>query len=183
MTETRDDKWLVRACLRGDLDAFGQLVERYQRPIFNAAFRIVGNYEDAEDVTQTVFVKAYQNLAQYKHKYKFFSWIYRMVVNESINFLSRARKTTILDVATQSPRKGPHEQYVHKELEERIQGALLRLAPEYRVLIILRHFEELSYREIAYILDLPERKVKARLFRARQMLKEILSTKGVTAHD
>ena len=83
----KDDAVLVRECLQGNPQAFGILVDRYQMVIFNLAYRICNNYNDADDITQTVFIKVYENLRKYKSRYKFFSWLYRIAVNEALNMV------------------------------------------------------------------------------------------------
>jgi len=182
MAET-DDLKLVRDTLGGDPKAYGSLVDRYQKPVFNAAFRIVSNYEDAKDVTQTVFVKAYEKLDSFKSSYKFFSWIYKMTINEAINFLNRKIPGTNLNEDIPSRENTPEERFRHYELGEIIQDALMQLSVEYRVVIVLRHFGDVSYNEISYILGIPEKTVKSRLYSARRMLNGILTKRGIDAHD
>jgi len=169
-----DDIALVEQCLSGDTDAFGALVDRYQQAVFNVALRMVNRYEDAQDIAQTVFLKAYRNLGSYKAEYKFFSWIYRMVVNESINFLERRRSTELLEDIHVSSEPDPHVSLETAELNRSLERAIASLLPEYRAVIILRHFEDLSYDEIARILRIPEKTVKSRLFSARRQLREAL---------
>lgn len=177
-----DELLLIRECLMGHPESFEALVDKYQKPIFNVALRMLNNHEDARDVTQSVFVKAFEKLDTYSPKYKFFSWIYRMVINDSINFINKRKRLDELDPKMIAPEKGPEQEYHEIELSERIQDALMQLQIDYRAVIVLRHFEDLSYREIAFVLDLPEKTVKSRLFTSRQMLKDILLTKGI-AHD
>jgi len=181
MTELGDFHY-VKECLRGHPNAFEPLIDKYQKPIFNAALKMLSNYEDAQDVTQSVFVKAFEKLDSFDPKYKFFSWIYRMVINESINFLKKRRWIEELDSNIVTLDKNPERKLDEIELSERVQTALMKLRMDYRVVIILKHFENLSYREIGYILDIPEKKVKSRLFISRQLLRDILVAKGMT-HD
>jgi RNA polymerase sigma-70 factor (ECF subfamily) len=172
------DLTLVERCLGGDCKAFEQIVNKYQKPVFNAVLRIVNDYDDAEDLTQSAFVKAYEKLKSYDSKYKFFSWLYRIAVNESINFLNQRRHLEGLDEGVVSQEKTPDETYDGIEARERIGDALLDLKLEYRTVIVLKHFQNLSYREISYITDIPEKTVKARLFSARQLLRDLLLKKG-----
>lgn len=178
----QDDLELVRACLTGDTRAFETLVERYQKPIFNAALRMVTDFDDAQDITQTVFVKAYEKLNTFKPKYKFFSWIYRMAVNESINFLNKKRRHENLDMNLSTKDRSPDQHVATAELERVIGVALMSLSVEYRAVIVLRHFENFSYRDISYILNTPEKTVKSRLYLARQQLREILLKRGIEAY-
>ncbi|MFQ5824372.1 MAG: RNA polymerase sigma factor [bacterium] len=182
MTE-QDDFKLVRECLEGNPKAFELIIDKYQKPIFNIALRLINDYEDAQDITQSVFIKAFENLDTFNPKYKFFSWIYRIVVNESINFLNQRKHLEKLDKNFISKEKTPEEHYYEIEMCERVQDALMDLQIYYRTVIILRHFEDLSYREISYILDTPEKTVKSRLFTARQLLRNILLKKGIVKHD
>lgn len=182
MTE-QDDLKLVRRCCRGDAGAFGQLVNKYQKLVFNVALRMLGDRLDAEDVTQTVFVKAFEKIDTFNPDYKFFSWIYRMVVNESLNALNQRKSVRELDEHLVSAEKNPEDQYRDRELGERIQMGLMDLQIEHRVMIVLRHFEELTYKEIGFILDIPEKKVKSRLFTARRLLCGKLTQRGIAAHD
>ena len=178
-----DDNELVRQCLAGNPQAFEVLVEKYQKPIFNVAYRMTHNYEDAEDITQSVFVKAYEKLRSFRPSYKFFSWIYRIAVNETLNVLQQSKRTEEINSEYSASEKTPDESYAETELQEKLQEALMGLSMEYQVLILLKHFQHFSYREIAYIMDIPEKKVKSRLFTARQLLRDILMRRGIGPYD
>ena len=141
--------------MRGETGAFEMLVEKYQKPIYNLAFRMTKNLEAAEDLTQTVFIKAFQKLDSFRFNYKFFSWIYRIAVNESLNFLSQRKRFTDLDSKIISTEKTPEEIVQQEELNRQLQDGLMVLNPDYRILIILKHFHMFSYREIAFIVDIP----------------------------
>ncbi len=173
----QDDSILVRLSLGGDQVAFEQLVDRYQKPIFNAALRIINNYEDAADITQLVFIKAFENLESFNPKYKFFSWLYRIAVNESLNYLNGKRQFEHVDEELPSHEKTPHEVVDDLEEKESLQSALMELDEHNRIVVVLRHLHELSYKEISYILDMPEKTVKSRLFTARKLLKDIIQRK------
>jgi RNA polymerase sigma-70 factor (ECF subfamily) len=147
--------------------------------VFNAVFRIVNDYDDSEDVTQAAFVKAYEKLKSFNRKYKFFSWLYRIAVNESINFVNSRKNLEELTESIMSNEKTPEETVDGTDLSERIRDALLDLKLEYRTVVVLKHFQNLSYQEISYIIDVPEKTVKARLFAARERLKGILLRKGI----
>lgn len=178
----RSDRELVRECIEGNIQAFEPLVDRYQKPIFNVALRMVHGPDDAQEVTQIVFVKAYEKLDNFNPKFKFFSWIYRMAVNESINFLKRQKKHQGLDEEMYSNEKTPEQQFHAVEMTDKLMNALMELQIDYRAVVVLKHLEGLSYSEVSYILEIPEKTVKSRLFTARQRLKEILSAKGITIH-
>lgn len=174
-----DDQWLVRQCLAGNSRAFEVLVDRYEMSIFNVVLKMVKNPDDAADLTQSAFVKAYEKLHTYKPRYKFFSWFYRIAINESLNFLSQRKNFDHLNEGLLSTEKNPDEILDELERDENIQDALMALKPESRIVIVLRHFQELSYREISQILDVPEKTVKSRLFGARSHLRRILTRKGL----
>ncbi|PYQ50544.1 MAG: RNA polymerase [Acidobacteria bacterium] len=178
MEEEELDRIAVDRCLQGDVDAFGVLIERYQRPVFNTVLHMVGDAEDAREVCQQAFMKAFEHLASYDRERKFFSWIYRVAVNESINHLKARKPHETLDERLQHPRANPAERF--EELEEwtHLHEAIMNLEPNYRAVVILRHFVHFSYNEIAEILNLPEKTVKSRLFTARQQLREALEAKG-----
>lgn len=167
------DRALVRRCLDGDGAAAAELVDRYQRRLFNAAFRMLGNVQDAEDVTQTVFGKAFLALASYDPQYRFLSWIYRMTVNESLNALKRRRPMVTIDDTLGLEAPG-YAADAAKETEERVGKALMDLRPDDRAVVVLRHFASFSYDEIAHVLEVPARTVKSRLFTARQRLRVVL---------
>jgi RNA polymerase sigma-70 factor (ECF subfamily) len=172
------DSSLVIETLNGDREAFGRLVEKYDRRIFNLAFRICGDYEDAMDVTQTVFVKAFDRLGTFDPSRKFFSWLYRMGVNESLNQVKSQRRIVHIEFDPPSRAPGPEQQIIREESNGLVQDALKKLGENQRVAIILRHFVDLSYRQIGDVLGIPEKTVKSRLYSARQRMKEILTGAG-----
>ncbi len=171
------DLALVQRCKAGDREAFRELVERYQRPVYNAAYRVSGNADDARDIAQIVFLKTLEHLHGYDSQYKFFSWIYRITVNEAINWLHRTRPQESLDedsdLESQEDSR-PDWQFAQRELADRIQQALTTMKANDRIVLTLRHFSDCSYGEIAEILALDEKTVKSRLFSARQRLAGLL---------
>jgi RNA polymerase sigma-70 factor, ECF subfamily len=173
MVDGGDDHELVDRCLRGDLEAFAPLVARYQKPLFNVALRMVRDREDARDITQTAFVKAYEKLRSFDRRHRFFSWIYRIAVNECLNFVSRRRPERPL-LADVPAADDPQRDAEASELAARVQDALVTLTPDYRLVVILRHFLGLSYVEMSETLMIPEKTVRSRLYTARQRLAEVL---------
>ncbi len=173
---------VINDCLGGNTGAFEALVDKYQKVIFNLALQMVGEFNDARDITQTVFIRAFENLETYDPKYKFFSWIYKMTVNESINLLSRRKHEVALSDRTPSSVPPPDEEHAQNQLAEIVQEAVGELPIEYRVILVLRHFADLSYDELGFVLDLPEKTVKSRLFTARRRLAAILVKWGIKAH-
>lgn len=174
---------LVKQVLSGKRKAFETLVERYQKTVFNVAFRSTKDYDDSQDITQAVFIKAFENLSTFNSTYRFFSWLYRIAVNESLNYVNQRKQLKPLDEEIVSENTGPDEKYREEELTNEIQSALMEIDVTYRIVIILKHFQFCSYEEISYILDIPEKTVKSRLYSARQMLKDVLQKKGATYYD
>lgn len=167
------DRSAVRATLRGDRDAFGLLIERYERPIFNVAYRITGSRDDAMDATQTAFTRAYENLERFDPSHRFFSWIYRIAVNASLD-LVKDRGEVELPEHLRAMGGGPEERLRARETSSRVQKALLELTRDHRAVIVLRHYLELSYAEIAEVVSVPVKTVRSRLYEARQRLRELL---------
>ena len=171
------DKTLVDRFRNGDRAAFTELVLRYQKPIYNAAFWVLRSTEDARDISQIVFLKVAERLDDYDPKYKFFSWIYRIAVNESLNLLRRNGWEQELDDEIDLPGKesaDPEWQVGEAEVSRRIQSALMSMTTNDRMVLTLRHFSECSYQEIGQILELDEKTVKSRLFEARHRLRGLL---------
>ncbi len=168
-----DDLVLVEQCLRGDTPAFRPLVERYQRLLFTVAFRMLGDRAQATDAVQDAFTRAYVHLASYDRNHKFFSWLYRILVNECLNVRRSRRPLEPLDRDLPSP-DDPQRGVRDAELRASVQAALLHLSAEGREVIVLRHFAEMSYQEIAEAVRVPEKTVKSRLYSARQQLGQVL---------
>ena len=166
-----EDKSLVRRTLSGDGKAFEQIVDRYQKVIYNVALRMRSRAEDAEDITQSVFLKAYEALGTYKPRYKFFSWIYRIAVNESLNFVNRQKQHEELDQNLPDPDRSSEQLADEHDVTRIVDEGLMQLRVEDRAILVLNHFHNLSYDEIGYILDIPEKTVKSRLYSARQLLR------------
>ncbi len=173
------DGYLVERCLEGDRRAFAGLVDRYQKPVFNAALRMLRNPEDARDVAQTVFLKVFEHLGDYDPKYRFYSWIYRIALNESVNVISRRTRQEPISGEEVDERAGADDELAVEQAGQRVQGALMTLKVEHREVIVLKHFLDLSYEEIGRVLQLPEKTVKSRLFTARQLLKDALQVSGI----
>jgi RNA polymerase sigma-70 factor (ECF subfamily) len=181
------DEELVEAVLRGDRDRFGDLVERYQGRLVNYVFRLLRNVEDAHELAQEVFIKVYQALDRYDPRYRFSTWIFRVAQNAAIDEIRKRRIRVVSFEGREdeegesreweppSPERGPYGELRNVERGAAIQDAIEKLPWEYRELIVLRHFGELSYDEIASLKEMPLGTVKNKLFRGRQMLKEELA--------
>ena len=172
-SEDPDDLDLVRRSLAGQTDAFGALVNRYQKVMYTVALRMIGNPEDARDATQDAFVKAFQRLETFDSRYKFYSWMYRILINECLNVNRDRRHEEPLD-ADAAGAGSPFHTALEAERVVQINIALEQLTPEYRSVVVLRHFAGQSYEEIAEALSIPEKTVKSRLYSARQRLGELL---------
>ena len=169
---------IVEACLSGDTAAFGTLVDSYSSKLFNVALRITGSREDAMDATQSAFAKAYEKLDSFDPAHRFFSWIYRIAINEAINLAKRKRRESPLELTPASTGAGPEESLSRLEARRSVERALSGLSAEYRSVVVLKHIEGFSYREISGILGIPEKTVKSRLFTARQRLRALLLDAG-----
>jgi RNA polymerase sigma-70 factor (ECF subfamily) len=173
-----DVEALAAACCRGETEAFGALFDALRTPIFNIAYRMVGDQDDASDICQTTFIKAFQSIHDYDPRYKFFSWIYRIAVNESINHVKRNARRAPLPEDEPAAGRSPDEDAHGHELGAIIQKALMRLTERQRALVILRHFRGCTYRQMAHILEIPDSTVKSDLYTARQRLQEVLTAAG-----
>jgi RNA polymerase sigma-70 factor, ECF subfamily len=172
-SQDADDAALVAKTLGGDTAAFGILVERYQKVLYTVAYRMLANPEDARDATQATFVRAFERLSTYSDQYRFFSWIYRIAVNECLNVIRSRRPQEALTPALAAA-GSPFDSAASRERRLQVQAALQELTPDYRAVVVLRHFAGLSYDEIAEALDVPAKTVKSRLHTARQRLGELL---------
>jgi len=168
------DAALIDECKRGNRGAMSQLVSQYEKPVYNAAYRILGSVDDAADTTQTVFLKVFEHLNDYDPQYKFFSWIYRIAINESLNQVKKRRHQEPLAETEASPWQGPAQELESERLCDRVQAAMMQLSEDYRAVVVLKHFSGCSYQEISLILQLPEKTVKSRLYSARQVMKKVL---------
>lgn len=174
-----EDFKLVSDCLSGNGRSYEVLVEKYYKIIFRLANKLVKDFDDAEEITQSVFVKAYENLKNYNPNYKFFSWLYRIAVNESINFEKRKKSVEKISENFRSVNDDPDKIYDNNALSDVITDALMELDMLYRMPVVLKHFLDYSYKELSYLLGVPEKTVKSRLFTGRQLLKDILVKKRV----
>ena len=170
----KNDNQVVKEVLTGNIQAFGIIIKKYQNPIFNLAMRMVKDYDDAKDITQNTFIKAYNKLTSFDNDQVFFSWIYRIAVNESLNSIKSKKSFNYLDDEKFSISDSPDDSFVRNELYKSVNDAILELSPEYRTVIILKHLNGLSYQEISEITGITEEKVKSRLFTARKRLKDLL---------
>lgn len=185
------DGELIRRCREKDLSALGELFHRYQEKIYNLAYRMMGSREEAEDLVQDVFVKVYESADQYQEKASFFTWLYRLAVNLSIDRLRKRKREGLeplenpdseedISLIDRLPAEdpSPEELAIAREQKERIQRVLEEVDSRYRTIIILRDLEALSYSEIATILGCSIGTVRSRLHRGRRLLKVKLKNLG-----
>jgi len=188
---SRKERKLVRRLRARDEDAFTELVRTYQHKVFNVVYRIVGDRQEAEDVSQEVFVAIFKHIDGFRGDAKFTTWMFRIATNHArnrIKYLSRRSHKNhqnyedtpdgaMDDSPLTSHVADPHDRAVGKELEEIIRDGLSFLSEEHRTIIVLRDVEGISYAEIAEIVELPEGTVKSRLFRARVALKDYVESR------
>lgn len=170
------DEALADRCKRGDDSAFRLLIIRYERPLYNVAYRVLGNADDARDVTQVAFMEVAERIDEYDPDHKFFSWLYRIALNAALNMLRGNRRKDALGEAEPQPvdAADPESRLADSEVSRRIQAALMQLNEEHRVVLTLRHFSGCSYREIGAIVGIEEKTVKSRLFEARLRMRDAL---------
>lgn len=176
------DRAVVARVLAGDVNAFESLVEAYQQPVYNLAYRMLGDRYEAEDVAQEAFVRAYRNLHRYDPERSFRTWLLSITSNHCIDRLRR-RRVAWLSIdeplpphpALNSDAPDPEETAVQGERAQLVQSLLAQLPPDYRLVVIFRYWYDLSYTEIAEVTGTTESAVKSRLFRARRALAEMLS--------
>jgi RNA polymerase sigma-70 factor (ECF subfamily) len=183
--EMQEDVIFVRRTLAGDQNAFTALVEKYKDPVYNVAYRMLGNAAEAEDVAQETFVRAYTQLRTYKDTHRFSTWLLSIASHLSIDQLRRRRFLAlpldnvpflewIADLGA-----GPEQAAVQGETSDEMQRLLQQLPPKYRAVLILRYWHDLSYEEIANVLHLTPALVKARLHRARELVARRMRAQGI----
>ena len=172
--------WLDQA-RRGDKVAFGKIIEAYQGPVCNLAYRMLNNSGEAEEAAQEAFIRAYTRLDSYNPHHKFSTWLLSITSNYCIDLI-RKRRAILLSIDEALPphpslmsekSAAPEPQLVQSEQQELVQSLLAELAPEYREAVVLRYWHERSYEEIAEMMDTTVSAIKSRLFRARKQLAEI----------
>ena len=183
-----DEQQLIQQAQAGDQSAFELLVERYQKPVYHQALRLLSSPEDAADVTQEVFLKAWRNLPSFRGESGFSTWLYRLTDNAAIDLLRREKKrrgesslddeTLGWDAALADPAPTPHQAAEREDLRRAVSDGLARLSEEHRRVLVLREINGLSYEEIGSLLGLTAGTVKSRIARARLSLAKILQTAG-----
>ncbi len=168
---------LVMLSQQGDKEAFCKLINCYQLPMYRTALGIVGDTELAKDVVQDGFLKVWEELNSYDPRYKFYSWLYKIIVNKSLNSIRNNNRSEPFTDG-ESTLQNPYQELVREEENVRLLHVLSSLPGEYSLIVLLRHFEELSYKEIAGILEIDEKTVKSRLYSARVKIREQFFLQG-----
>jgi RNA polymerase sigma-70 factor (ECF subfamily) len=192
--QTRDeDREFVASCQEGNVDAFEVLVDRHQKRMLNIAYRIIGNYDEACEIVQEVFISAYKNIKGFKGKAKFATWLSAICINLSRNRLRQVRTRLHrepyavgnpmhtangqISVDPPSGDPSPLDRLEARDVQQKVQGCINTLDVEFREVLVLRDIQGFSYDEISAVLKVPEGTVKSRLFRAREAVKDCL--KGI----
>jgi len=178
----QDDATLVSACQVGDQDAFTLLVQRHQRFVFNVVFRMLGQYEEANEVTQETFLAVWQGLPGFRGNARFSTWLYRIAYNCALKQLEQRKRDQALQLAIQveqADQRINNDERIAAEIEAHDRQTIVRehlskLPAKYRIVLVLRHLQEMTYEEMAEILAMPIGTIKTHLFRARHLLKERL---------
>lgn len=188
---TVTDEELVARCLAGDTDSFNDLIRRWERPIYSLAYRLIGHEDDARDVCQETFLRAFRGLKGFKGQARFSSWLYRITVNVARDWMRRRRRTPLVavpegvDVADLADRAGmtasieaADDAVVRKDLSRRVGRAMQELSEDQRTAIILKEYHGLTFQEIADMLGVPLSTVKTRLYQGLTQLRRELGEWG-----
>ena len=184
----RDMDWaLVHRVQNGEVSAFNQLVQKYRQPLFSTIYNMTGNREDATDIAQEVFIKAFQSIKRFRGQASFYTWLYRIAVNSSITFIKRAKKQRFINYETIdealvssdileyfTAKTKTEKGALLKELQEKLNEALQKLSPKHRIVVILHEVEGMNHKEIADITKTSEGTVRSRLHYAKKMLQAFL---------
>jgi RNA polymerase sigma-70 factor (ECF subfamily) len=186
-----DSEWqIVQKIQAGQVNDFEALVKKHEKPVFNFLFRFLGDYHDAEEVAQEVFLAAYRSISQFRGESRFSTWLYRIAINQARNRKKKLnlflRRNISMDpvedgsadspiVQLKNPGPDPENEYNQKEIQRIVQKEIHLLKPDEAAVILLNDLEERSYQEISEILDIPVGTVKSRLHRARIALKDRLA--------
>jgi len=182
---------LVAASKMGNQDSFAQLVQQHQRRVFNLVFRMLQQYEEANEVTQETFLAAWQGLPSFRGDARFSTWLYRIAYNCALKQLAQRKRDKAVQIGVQAEQliaNAGQEQRVDAELESHARQALVHeqlanLPAKYRIVLVLRHLQDMTYEEMAEILTMPIGTIKTHLFRARNLLKERLEMFDQERHN
>jgi RNA polymerase sigma-70 factor (ECF subfamily) len=183
-----DESVLVNRAQRGDLEAYDELVKRYQERIYATIYHMTANHEDANDLAQDSFIKAFQVLKSFKGGSSFYTWLYRIAVNKTINFLKQRKNRLHMslndldfnaehnsDLVALISEKTPHREVNLMELQEKLNAAMLKLSEPHRLVMVLHDVQGMSHDEIAKVMECNIGTVRSRLFYARQQMQSLLA--------
>jgi RNA polymerase sigma-70 factor (ECF subfamily) len=172
-----DEKKLLAKAKNGDAEAFGKLVQRYQRRVYTVIYRFVRNHTDADDLAQDAFIRAFKAIDRFDLRYPFSPWMYKIAINLTLNHLKK-RKLKMVDIDLERrPSHGNPESVMHQDQTRRkVHQAIAKLPPKLRQVLVLRVYEDWPYAQIAEVLEIPIGTVMSRLSRARKALKEGLGS-------
>ncbi len=183
-----EEKLLVKRAQSGDLAAYDELVRRYQERIYSTVYHMTANHEDANDLAQEAFIKAYQSIKSFKGGSSFYTWVYRIAINKTINFLKQRRNRTQMslddldfnaehdpDLVALISERTPRREISLAELQEKLNTAMQKLSEPHRLVVVLHDVQGLSHDEIAEMMDCNVGTVRSRLFYARQQLQAYLA--------
>lgn len=176
----QSDEVLVARAKQGDLLAYGELVSRYQNQVYNLARRMLPSEEDAEDAAQETFIRLYRCLDQFRGQARFSTWLYRIAANKCLDAWRRKKQEkqqlagSVFQHSREPTGSGPEEELLREEQRQDVRAALLRLPEKYRIVLVLQHYHGLNYGEISLALGLPAKTVATRIYRAKQMLRDVL---------
>ena len=185
-----DEKKLIKQSISGDVESFEQLIRQYQRMAYNVAYRMMGNEEDAKDMTQEALVKVFKKLKSFRMDASFSTWLYRIVMNTCKDEMRKKKMSTIsIDQSIETEDSqvyfeleekglGPEEKLLQKETQNLVHSALQEIPEDNRMVLILRDIKNLTYDEISEVLDIPKGTVKSRINRGRLALKDVLKARG-----
>jgi RNA polymerase sigma-70 factor (ECF subfamily) len=184
----REEGGLVQAARRGDLRAYDELVRRCQERIYGTIYHMTANHEDANDLAQETFIKAYRSLSSFRGGSSFYTWVYRIAVNKTINFLKQRKNRIQMslndldahvendpDLVSLISHETPHRDAHLSELQKKLNECLLKLSEDHRLVVVLHDVQGLPHDEIAKIMDCNVGTVRSRLFYARQQLQGLLA--------
>lgn len=176
-----DERELIARSCAGDLDAFDHLVRAHQDRIYNVAYRLTGNHEDASDAAQDAFVRAFQALPRFRRDAAFSTWLYRIATNAALDLVRRRPAVPPVELPVDQPGPSDPEAEAHRrEVHRRVHAAVGHLPAEYRAVVVLRDLQGLAYEEIARVLQIPIGTVRSRLSRGRETLRALLTDLVVT---
>lgn len=172
--ETDQESGIIKKVIDGDIEAFSFIIRKYQNPLFNLILQMTNSTAASEELLQIVFIKAYEKLSNFKPEFRFFSWIYRIAINETINHLKVVKRFSSLDDRIMNQIEETTDDNQNLVRAENLQVLVSQLKEEYQILINLKYYQALSYEEISQIIGTEIKVVKSRLYIARGILREMI---------